>query len=417
MKDQEVNYIPIADLVLWTENPRDQIDENATDQEIADLAINSHQSRWKLSKLASEMGEYYDYSELPTVVYHGEKPVVYDGNRRMILGKIKHQLVQVDNTQNITIPDFPTNIPCNVCIERIALKNVLRKHGDSGSWNPLERDIFLNKYMGKRKSTFMIIEESTGLISAHPHLNKGFVKKEIFSNEHLIRMGFDVADGLLKTRHQDEEAKAILSDISKKIESKTITTRKQRGKILENLEPSNRELIDNNKKQSMHSFNYNFSPAGNEIALKKPRQSKRIKNVGHTLFGGELYLSAGLTNNLYRDISELHKFYTENDKTLDPSFFALIRMSLRLLCEMAANDLDQKMEEYTKENFIKGKKSLDQNTTTTLSTQNVTEKSIPQLLHVGAHNYTTASNKDQTIAISIILGAMLTITHGKDDIK
>ena len=27
------------------------------------------------------------------IVFHGKKPVVYDGNRRMVLGKIKHELV------------------------------------------------------------------------------------------------------------------------------------------------------------------------------------------------------------------------------------------------------------------------------------------------------------------------------------
>jgi hypothetical protein len=29
--NQEVKYIKIEDLVLWTENPRDPIDKNATD--------------------------------------------------------------------------------------------------------------------------------------------------------------------------------------------------------------------------------------------------------------------------------------------------------------------------------------------------------------------------------------------------
>lgn len=36
-----------------------------------------------------------------------------------------------------------------------------------------------------------------------------------------------------------------------------------------------------------------------------------------------------------------------------------------------------------------------------------------QLLHTGAHNYKTTPNVEQTIAISIILGAMLMITHKK----
>lgn len=40
-------------------------------------------------------------------------------------------------------------------------------------------------------------------------------------------------------------------------------------------------------------------------------------------------------------------------------------------------------------------------------------QSMLQLLHTGAHNYKTTPNVEQTIAISIILGAMLMITHKK----
>jgi len=36
--DQEVKELNIKDLVLWTENPRDPIDEFATDQDIVDKA-------------------------------------------------------------------------------------------------------------------------------------------------------------------------------------------------------------------------------------------------------------------------------------------------------------------------------------------------------------------------------------------
>ena len=114
--DQEVKYISIQDLVLWTENPRDPIDENATDQDIVNRALIDNSDRWTLEKLAKEMGGYYDFSELPTVVYHGDKPVVYDGNRRIILGKIKFGLVTVSNGSNFGISDFPKEIPCNVCV-------------------------------------------------------------------------------------------------------------------------------------------------------------------------------------------------------------------------------------------------------------------------------------------------------------
>ena len=178
--NQEIKYINIKDLVLWTENPREPIDENATDQDIVNRALDDQFSKWTLAKLAKEMGDYYDFSELPTVVYHGKKPVVYDGNRRIILGKIKHGLVTVPDRTSIRIPDFPEQIPCNVCTKKVALSNVFRKHRDTGSWQPLERDIFLHKFMGEEKSSFLILEEDTKIISTHPHLNQRFVKEEIF---------------------------------------------------------------------------------------------------------------------------------------------------------------------------------------------------------------------------------------------
>ena len=203
--DQEVKYINIRDLVLWTENPRDPIDENAVDQDIVNRALDDKLSKWTLPKLAKEMGDYYDFSELPTVVYHDGKPVVYDGNRRIILGKIKHGLVKVNNGTNIKIPDFPEEIPCNVCKRKIALNNVYRKHSDTGSWLPLERDIFLHKFMGKEKSSFLVLDEETGIISSNPELNQRFVKEEIFKDDILKTMGFSIKNGKLYSNHNDKE--------------------------------------------------------------------------------------------------------------------------------------------------------------------------------------------------------------------
>ncbi len=88
-------------------------------------------------------------------------------------------------------------------------------------------------------------------------------------------------------------------------------------------------------------------------------------------------------------------------------------MSLRLLTEAAASDKGFGMDAYLKSSFKAAKKELDQDAKTTLSTQNVTEQSIIPLLHIGAHNYQAANNIDQTIAVSIILGQILTITHGR----
>lgn len=409
---QEVKYISIEDLVLWTENPRDPISPTAIDQDIVDKALADKSLKWTLSKLAREMGDYYDFSELPTVVYHGKKPVVYDGNRRVILGKIKYNLVSIGDREPINLPDFPAKIPCNVCTKKIALQNVYRKHSDTGSWQPLERDIFLHKFMGESKSPFLILEEDTRIISANPHLNQRFVKEEIFREDILESLGFNVKNGRLRSLHNDEDAYKILQDISQKISNKDISTRVNRGKVIEVLDPINQEIIEQNKSNKPHLSRVNFGKPSSE---KEKRLTKRTPKKDKELFGGKLYLYLGPVSNLYRDIVDLYEFYNTNKSTLSDSFTSLIRMSLRLLCETAAKESKKKIEDYIREHFPAAKKSLDQNIKTTLANQNVNEASIIQLLHTGAHNYESSNNIEQTIAISIILGAIITITHGKND--
>lgn len=413
---QEVRNLKLKDLVLWTENPRDSIDETATDQDIVDRAIEDERSKWSLPKLSKEMGKHYDYSELPTVVFHGKKPVVYDGNRRIILGKIKHKLVAVDGFDTASIPSFPNEIPCNVCSKGIALQNVYRKHADTGSWLPLERDIFLHKHMNEEKSAFLIMEESTGLISANPHLNQRFVKEEIFREDILSKLGISFAGEKILSKHSPTETQEILDDISKKIKEKEISTRNNRGKVLEVLDPSSQRIIEEHKKHKSREVDINAKSAVVDSTTKQ-KQSKRVRTKTIEIFGGPLYLRIGGVSNLYRDIVDLHAFYSNEKDSLSDVFPCLIRMALRLLCETAAKDCQQEMDKFVKSRFQKAKGTMDQDAKTTLSTNNVTETSIMQLLHTGAHNYKVSANMDQTLAVSIIVGAILTDSHGKEASK
>ena len=124
--NQQIKEIKVKDLVLWTENPRDPIISTANDQDVVDRAVNDPQAKWELNKLAKEMGDYYDYSELPIVVYKNGKPIVYDGNRRVVLAKIKLGYVKSDGL-TLILPNVPELLPCNVCAEEIALKSILRE--------------------------------------------------------------------------------------------------------------------------------------------------------------------------------------------------------------------------------------------------------------------------------------------------
>lgn len=408
--EQQVKELQISDLVLWTENPRDPINPKATDQEIVNKALNGSRSKWTLDKLAKEMGAFYDFSELPTVVYKDNKPIVYDGNRRMILAKIKHGLVSIPNGTELSLPEIPKKIPCNVCSEKIALINVFRKHSDSGSWQPLERDIFLHHFMGEEKSTFYILEEDTQIISSNPHLNQRFVKEEIFKPEILNDLGFDIRNGKLFSVHDNTQARSILTDISAKIANKEISTRHNRGKVIEVLDPENQKLIEQNKDNKLRKAIIKFN---SNIRTTDLRQSKRSSINKNELFGGKLFLRIGEVSDLYRDISDLYHYYLKYKNTLSASFPSLIRMSLRLLCESAAKDANKKLDKYLTEHYTVAKKSVDQDVKTMLSNHNVNEKSIIQLLHTGAHHYTASNNIEQTIALSIIIGAIISLTHGK----
>lgn len=409
---QKIEYIDVKKLVLWTENPRDPISANASDQDIVNKAWSDKGDKWQLLKLAKEMQSHYDYSELPTVVYHDKKPVVYDGNRRMILAKLKHDLVQIDDFDKQKLPDIPQIIPCNVCSEDIAIKNVYRKHAESGSWSPLERDIFLNKFMNEPKTIFLKLEEATGIITSNPHLNKVFVRDEIFTSEKLKEIGFEFKGKELKSKHSISDSKSILNDISNKVLLKTIDTRNNRGKVLDVLDQANRLKIEKNSNKQFNTIK--FDTKGKQtIAQPAKRQAPRTKKKNDELFDGVLYLKQGPVSDLYRDISDLYKHYICYKDDFSQYFPSLIRMALRLLAESAAKDMNISLSTYIKNNFVAAKKSLDTNTKTTLSTQNVTENSIEQLLHIGAHNYTAAQNINQTIAVSIILGKILEITHGK----
>ena len=86
-------------------------------------------------------------------------------------------------------------------------------------------------------------------------------------------------------------------------------------------------------------------------------------------------------------------------------------MSLRLLCEFAATDKNQTIDQYIKNNFANAKKTLRKESKTFLMTQSVDQTNLVALLHIGAHAYKSAISIEQTIAISIILGEMLSITH------
>ena len=120
-------------------------------------------------------------------------------------------------------------------------------------------------------------------------------------------MGFTIKEGKLNTVHSDQEAYAILSDISQQVKKKEITTRKHRGQVIDVLNPSSQQLIEQNKKSKPHPPNISFS--GSKEENTRQRQSKRTLKREAELFGGKLYLCMGEVSDLYYH----HQFHSIPD--------------------------------------------------------------------------------------------------------
>ncbi|WP_281336326.1 hypothetical protein [Flavobacterium eburneipallidum] len=339
MNKQEIKHIKVEHLNLWSENPRDPIDVNLSDFEIIERAINDDK-KWNLQKLILDMGSYYDLSELPTVVLKDGKFIVYDGNRRIAILKYlqneKEYLEQGIKLKYKNVDELVSlkEIPCNLCESSIALNNIERKHIDDGTWKPLERDYFLHIHRGQQKSDFLWFEEQTGLISQNHHLNQRFVKEEVLNNDNLKAIGFkfEPNKGFI-SNYTEEQSSTIFKEIDKAITSKKISTRKNRGKLLEPLlenEPKLKDFVapyDKNKKSYPLKAHV---VKENDEASKTPRKTPITKPID-LLFGGTLELKKGKVNDLYRAIVLIYDNHRK-DKTVLP----IIGMSLRLLLEVAA---------------------------------------------------------------------------------
>lgn len=419
---QTIENIKVRDLVLWTENPRDPICSSATDSDVIKRAVSDPNNKWDLKKLARDMGDYYDYSELPIVVYKKGKPIVYDGNRRVVLAKIKLGFISIDGL-DCNLPDVASEIPCNVCSEDIALKSVYRKHVTlRNSWGALERDIFANKYLNEPKSAFLLFDEGTGgFISNNPDMNQGFVRKEVLTENLLSEMGFSFEDGRLMTRHSDEEVKVLLDNLLEKVKSKAISTRGEfRGKPVAVLDQRVKDIISSNSSNEFRAFTPEQKTAVSTSISTKPevesplRKTRITKAAKQMFFGEKLVLKPGNVNNLYSDILSLYNIVGSDKNAFSPCIHGLFRMSLRLLCETASRELGfTDIKDYVAKYYPLAKKKLSQDVLTLLASQNVKGESLPQLLHTGAHNYISSTSQDQAMCISIILGAMLKESHGR----
>lgn len=422
---QKVEEIAVKDLILWSENPRDKFPSKVSSNiQIIRQALEDRSGKWKLRRLASQMGDHYDFSELPTVVYSKRGlPIVYDGNRRVVLAMLVLKLYPEFADVAFKMASCPEELPCCVADEATAIDNIWRKHAETGSWDQMSREIFQVRFRKQQKSVFLQLDEITnGTISQDNSLNQRFVADEVLTNPRLKSIGIKVENNEIVSRHNEDETGKLINEVFRLIKEKKITTRiGRKDPLLDLIDGECKSIVEKDKDKEYQGINsksvrLETSRSDNsQCSSHTPtRLPQRVKSNDISLFGGKLSLKTGNPANLYRDILDLYDYYIKNTNKLSNRFPALIRMALRLECELIAQCASSAgMEKLVREDFAKAKASLSQDEKTYLAQNQVSESNIITLLQTGAHNYTGSYDLSQTIAMSLIVGGILKLHFGK----
>ncbi len=343
--EQKIKTIEISKLHLWTENPRDPVNLDLSNDDIIKRAEDNVNNKWNLKKLVNKMGEYYDYSELPTVVYENGKYIVYDGNRRVAILKCIQNPNKYSKFIGKLFPEIEpetlrsqTSVPCNLCDKETALNNVERKHIDNSSWGQIERDYFAHYHRDKDKTLFLMIDEQTKLITNNKILNKRFVKEEVLTEKNLKNIGIFVESGILKSNYSESQIADIFIKIMNLIEKKIISTRNRRNELKKPLIENFRELKTIIDKKHDHKVNIPIKFDGTKFLSVTFAKKTRLTKRKDLIFGKNLVLEPGAVNDLYLAIDFIDKKTKNNDNAL-----LVIGMSLRLILELSARIYYRKM--------------------------------------------------------------------------
>jgi len=425
MAKQEIKNIKVSDLRLWSENPRDPVDPQSVDFDVIEHAIDENPRVWSLDKMVKEMGNHYDFSEIPTVVYLESIPVVFDGNRRVaVLKYLQDKDLYSALSGKLFLNNGPKElrelkeIPCNVCDKDTALTNIERKHVNNGSWGAIQREYFLHQHRGKPKSLFLMLEEQTGLISSNPALNQRFVKDEVLTEKNLKEIGFGIENGRIITGYDEQQQKDVLEQISSLIENKEITTRKSRGSLkqtlLENYPDSEKVIgaFDEKKKTGSTNIVSHKFEAGDDVMSSRRTP---VGTASDELFGRKLVLEKGPVNALYCGICDVYERFKDKEQVLP-----IIGMSLRLLLDVAGRLYFEKQgetiaqDDQVSSRFIKdAKKALKSGLTqkkknsASLTLDWISDKySLEAVLHKYAHGNIDYS-KQTIVQASLVVADIL----------
>lgn len=410
---QQVEYIPLDDLVLWTENPRDPLDGDYTNDDVIRRATDGRNDKqWQLSKLSKEMGDRFDLSELPTVcrIDDGPKYRVYDGNRRVILAMLRKAGLTTEGQQQLVPPDFPDPIPCNVCDEETALENVERKHRGNGSWKQYERDRFMFDYRGGPKTVLIRLEELIKAVTKWPALNMRYVEDDVFNKKHLEEMGLlpDEPDFGVPLELLEELVEAVADKLDNELNTRN--ARNDPASVLPG------ELMDRIR-EARHRRPAGEKADGREREL--PSDNSEPPSQSHGGLVRDDVLRPDTSGTLpHTDASARRR--RGRTRQVKPASIPVFGnpSGLRLLIDTAAMERCGGLDRYVGEYAGEAKKRLRQaansaDLVTFMRNQAVSPENLLRLLQNGAHAYTSTGNKEQALAMSILIGEMLSISHGR----
>ena len=413
----EYKTLKVTELLLDEKNPRFPAVKN---QKEAIRAMIEDQGE-KIVALAKDIcKEGLDPSKRMIVFYENGKLIDGDGNRRLTVLKILETPSLADSNPSIKkkldvlrnqYKTFPRQIECVVLNSRDAARHWIEIN-HSGElegrgqipWNPEQKDRFNGVLSIGLQALSLLIDRE--IIEEREKEEVGKTTFDRMLDFKITRNALSITKSGENYEFGDIDRLHKLFDAMKGVKVETVyradIAKSFLERVLGDLTPS--------VPDSDHSADAKAQP---DQKTKTRARTKRSKQNPHVVFGGRLVLRSGDVNDLYRDIESLYGFYQSQKKSLTANFIALFRMSLRLLADTAAIDLNENLDHYLENRFDAAKLTLDKDSKTTLSNQGIHKKTIVKLLQTGAHNYMNSKNEEQAIALSLILGAILLNSHGK----
>lgn len=418
----EEKTIAVNDIKLDLENPRLPPADSERD---AIKAMLGGRGGDQITKLAADIYQYGVNPSARLILFKDKKkPSRYidgDGNRRLTALKILETPSLADSNPKVrkkidTIlkgrGSVPTEISCVVFENREAARHWILINHDGAqegrgqiNWDPEQK----NRFEGKSSVGLQALDLLThrGMLSEDnkKQINKSTLDrllsyKDVKSKLSISKKGEHFSFGNLG------HLKSTVLNLRNKAVDAVYTATKGKDFV-------ETALATDSPNGGSDGTEHTSDKSKEPEETNRGRRSRRTQKPGLIVFGGKLSLKAGHVNNLYRDIESLYGYYLRDKKALSADFIVLFRMSLRLLAETAAKEANTGFDDYLTANFDQAKKTLSKDAKTSLSNQSVSKGTIVKLFHTGAHDYTNSRNEEQALAMSVILGAILTTTHGK----